>query len=168
MDQTTLLTILTVFVCVSALALIFQAGLLFGIYKSSRSLSDNLQRLMPKLDSLLESSRTTVEESRRQITEISMRTNDILDVARRQLVRLDEVLEDATARARVQFDRVEMVLDDTMGRVQDTVAMVHNGVLKPLKEIQGVASGLRAAFFFLLRGRRSNPANATVDEEMFI
>jgi hypothetical protein len=41
-------------------------------------------------------------------------------------------------------------------------------VLKPLKEVQGVAAGVRAAFFFLLRGRRANPSSATVDEEMFI
>jgi len=165
MDQNTLLTI---FVSVSAVALLIQAGLLFGIYKSSRSLSDNLQRLMPKMNSLLDTSRTTVEESRKQIADISNRTNEILDIGRRQMVRLDEVLEDATTRARVQFDRVEMVLDDTMGRVQDTVAIMHNGVLKPLKEVQGVAAGVRAAFFFLLRGRRANPSSATVDEEMFI
>jgi hypothetical protein len=165
MDQNTLLTI---FVSVSAVALLIQAGLLFGIYKTSRSLSDNVQRLMPKMNSLLETSRTTVEESRKQIADISTRTNEILDIGRRQMVRLDEVLEDASTRARVQFDRVEMVLDDTMGRVQDTVAIMHSGVLKPLKEVQGVASGLRAAFFFLLRGRRPNPSSATVDEEMFI
>lgn len=165
MDQNTLLTI---FVSVSAVALLIQAGLLFGIYKSSRSLSDNLQRLMPKMNSLLDTSRTTVEESRKQIADISNRTNEILDLGRRQMVRLDEVLEDATTRARVQFDRVEMVLDDTMGRVQDTVAIMHNGVLKPLKEVQGVAAGVRAAFFFLMRGRRANPSSATVDEEMFI
>jgi len=165
MDQNTLLTI---FVSVSAVALLIQAGLLFGIYKTSRSLSDNVQRLMPKMNSLLDTSRTTVEESRKQIADISTRTNEILDIGRRQMVRLDEVLEDATTRARVQFDRVEMVLDDTMGRVQDTVAIMHNGVLKPLKEVQGVAAGVRAAFFFLLRGRRANPSSATVDEEMFI
>ena len=165
MDQNTLLTI---FVSVSAVALLIQAGLLFGIYKSSRSLSDNLQRLMPKMNSLLDTSRTTVEESRKQIADISTRTNEILDIGRRQMVRLDEVLEDASTRARVQFDRVEMVLDDTMGRVQDTVAIMHNGVLKPLKEVQGVAAGVRAAFFFLMRGRRANPSSATVDEEMFI
>jgi hypothetical protein len=165
MDQNTLLTI---FVSVSAVALLIQAGLLFGIYKTSRSLSDNVQRLMPKMNSLLDTSRTTVEESRKQIADISTRTNEILDIGRRQMVRLDEVLEDASTRARVQFDRVEMVLDDTMGRVQDTVAIMHNGVLKPLKEVQGVAAGVRAAFFFLLRGRRANPSSATVDEEMFI
>jgi len=165
MDQNTLLTI---FVSVSAVALLIQAGLLFGIYKTSRSLSDNVQRLMPKMNSLLETSRTTVEESRKQIADISTRTNEILDIGRRQMVRLDEVLEDASTRARVQFDRVEMVLDDTMGRVQDTVAIMHSGVLKPLKEVQGVAAGVRAAFFFLLRGRRGNPSSATVDEEMFI
>jgi len=61
-----------------------------------------------------------------------------------------------------------MVLDDTMNRAQDTVAMVHKSILKPLKEIQGVAAGLRAAFFFLMRGARPNPVQATADEEMFI
>jgi ElaB/YqjD/DUF883 family membrane-anchored ribosome-binding protein len=165
MDAT---VVMTVFVAVAAVSMVFQAAMLFGIYKSSRALSDNVQRLMPKLETLVETSRVTVEESRKQIAEISSRTNDILDVTRRQLGRLDETLEDATARARIQMDRVEMVLDDTMNRAQDTVAMVHKGILKPLKEVQGVAAGLRAAFFFLMRGARPNPSQATADEEMFI
>jgi hypothetical protein len=164
----TLQVVVTVFVAVCALSMLIQAGLLLGIYKSSKSLSENVQRLMPKMESLVESSRVTVEESRKQLAEITSRTNDILEVTRRQLGRIDETLEDATARARVQFDRVEMVLDDTMSRAQDTVALIHKGVLKPLKEIQGVSAGLRAAFAFLMRGSRQNPSQTMVDEEMFI
>jgi ElaB/YqjD/DUF883 family membrane-anchored ribosome-binding protein len=167
MDQTNSV-LLIVFVGLSTLAMVFQACMLFGIYKSSRALSDNVQRLLPKVESLVQTSQVTVEESRKQIAEISLRTTDILDITRRQLGRLDETLEDATARARIQMDRVEMVLDDTMNRAQDTVAMVHKGILQPLKEVQGVAAGLRAAFFFLVRGSRPNPSHATVDEEMFI
>src|ERR1041385_4046554 len=167
MDNT-LLAVLIVFVALSAGAMMVQAVLVFNIHNSTRSLAESVQRLMPKLESLVDTSRVTVEESRKQLAEISSRTNDILDVTRRQLARLDETLEDATTRARVQMDRVEMVLDDTMNRAQDTVAMVHKGILKPLKEIQGVAAGMRAAFFFLMRGSRQNPAQATVDEEMFI
>jgi biopolymer transport protein ExbB/TolQ len=168
MDPNTLLVIMAVFVAVAAIALLIQAWFLFGIYKASRALEENARRLLPKVEALVEASRDAVEDSRKQIAEITTRTADILDVTRRQLARVDEVLEDAVARARVQLDRAEMVLDDTMTRAQETVALVHKGILKPLKEINGVAVGIRTALRYLLRGRRPNPAQATADEEMFI
>jgi hypothetical protein len=168
MDPNTLLVIMTVFVTVAAVALLIQAGLLFGIYKSGRALEENARRLLPKVEALVETSREAVEDSRKQIVEITTRTTGILDVTRKQLARVDEVLEDAAARARIQLDRAEMVLDDTMNRAQETVALVHGGIMKPLKEINGVAIALRVALQYLLRGGRPNPAQATADEEMFI
>ena len=168
MDPNTLLVIMAVFVTVAAVALLIQAGLLFGIYKSARALEENARRLLPKVEALVETSRQAVEDSRKQIVEITTRTTGILDVTRKQLARVDEVLEDAAARARIQLDRAEMVLDDTMNRAQETVALVHGGIMKPLKEINGVAIALRVALQYLLRGGRPNPAQATADEEMFI
>lgn len=167
MDQQTLLTVMTVFVIVAAGALVIQAGFLFGIYKASRGMNDNVQRLMPRIESLLETSRQTIEDSRKQINDITSKTSDILDTTRKQLQRVDELLADASARAKVQLDRAEMVLDDAMGRAQQTIAMVHGGVVKPIQQIQAVAAGLRTALSFLLRGR-PNPTQATADEEMFI
>ncbi|HTD43504.1 MAG TPA: hypothetical protein VK687_04960 [Bryobacteraceae bacterium] len=167
MDQQTLLTVMTVFVCVSAIALLIQAGMLIGIYKATRGMQDNVQRLLPKIESLIDTSRQTIEESRKQILDITSKTSDILETARRQMERVDAVLEDATARAHIQLERAELVLDDAMERAHDTVVLVHTGILKPLREIQGVAAGLRAAIQFLFRGR-PNPTEATSDEEMFI
>jgi hypothetical protein len=164
MDQ---LTLLTVFVGVATVALVLQLATLFGIYKASNGMNEKVQQLMPKVEGLIETSRRTVEESRVQIVDITSKTSDILDTARRQLQKVDEVLDDATARARVQMDRAEMVLDDAMTRTQQTVAMVNNGIVKPVREIQGVAAGLRTAILFLTRGR-PNPTRATSDEEMFI
>ena len=161
MDPNTLLVVMAVFVAVAAIALLIQAGLLLGIYKSSRALGENVQRLLPRVEAL-------VEDSRKQIAEITTRTTDILDITKKQLTRVDEVLEDAAARARVQFDRAEMVLDDTMTRTQETVAMVHGGIMKPLKEINAVAQALRVALQYLMRAGRPNPTQATADEEMFI
>jgi hypothetical protein len=166
MDQN-LLIVIVVFVFVAAVALCIQAGLLFGIYRSARSMEEKVSPLLPKVDALVETSRVAVEDSRKQIHEITVKTNDILDVTRKQLARVDEVLEDAAGRARVQLDRAEMVLDDTMNRAHETVAMVHNGIMKPLREIQGVSAGLKAALNYLMRGR-NGPVHATADEEMFI
>jgi hypothetical protein len=188
MDPQTLLNIMTVFVIVAAIALLIQAGLMFGIYKSTREVSISAQRLIPKVEALvpkieaaipkieavipnvqalLESSRGAVDDSRKLIGEVTFKTSEILETARRQMVRVDEVFEDAAGRAKVQLDRAEMVLDDTMTRAQETVALVHSGILKPLREIQGVSIGVRTALNFLMRGRR-DPARATADEEMFI
>jgi hypothetical protein len=166
MDQN-LLIIIAVFVFVAAIALCIQAGLLFGIYRSARSLEEKATPLLPKVDALVESSRVAVEDGRKQIQEITFKTNEILDSTRKQLARVDAVMEDAAGRARVQMDRAEMVLDDTMNRAQETVALVHNGIMKPLREIQGVSAGVRAALNFLMRGR-NGPVHATADEEMFI
>jgi F0F1-type ATP synthase membrane subunit b/b' len=167
MDQQTLLTVMTVFVCISAIALLIQAGMLIGIYKATRGMQDNVQRLLPKIEGLIDTSRQTVEDSRKQILDITSKTSDILETARKQLERVDSVLEDATARAHIQLEHAEMVLDDAMERAHDTVALVHSSILKPLREIQGVAAGIRTVFQFLMRGR-PNPTHATSDEEMFI
>ena len=168
MDQSQLLIVIAVFVFVAALAMCTQAFFLFGIFKAARALQEKAVPLVPKMDALVESSRVAIDDSRRQIHEITAKTSDILDVTRKQLARVDEVLEDASGRARVQFDRAEMVLDDAMIRTQEAVALVHSGIMKPLREIQGVTAGVRAALNFLMRGRHNGPVHATADEEMFI
>ncbi len=167
MDQQTLLDIMAAFVIVSAVALCIQAGFLFGIFKAVKTMEARTAPLIPKLDALVESSRVAIDDSRIQIRDITQKAGEILDSTRKQLARVDEVMEDAASRARVQMDRAEMVLDDTMNRAQETVALVHSGIMKPLREIQGVSAGVRAALDFLMRGRRNGPV-ATADEEMFI
>jgi len=167
MDQQTLLTVMTAFVIIAAVALINQAAMLAGIYKASRGMQENVQRLLPKIEGVLDTSRKTIEDSRKQIADITAKTSEMLDTTRQQVHRIDEFLNDAAARARVQMDRAEMVLDDAMVRTQRTVALVEGGVIKPIVQIQGVAVGIKTALTFLLRGR-PNPEDAHSDEEMFI
>ena len=166
---------MTVFVAVAAIALVIQMGLLFGMYKSTRAMKETADRLTPKIESLLETSRVAIIESRTEIAAITAKTNqaitatnEILESAKKQMAQVEELVTDATARARIQMVRAEMVIDDTMNRAHETVAIVHGGIMKPLREIQGVAAGLHAALQYLSRGGRPDPAHATSDEEMFI
>jgi hypothetical protein len=55
-----------------------------------------------------------------------------------------------------------------MTRAHQTVAMVHGGIIKPIREINGVAAGIRAALHYFMRGGRPAPDTVTADEEMFI
>jgi hypothetical protein len=168
MDQTTLLYIMTAFVIIAAVALCIQAGMLVALNQKTKLLHDKIAPLVPKVDSLVESTKATVEQSKVQIAEITSRANEILVSAKNQLAMVEEVVTDATARAKVQMERVELVLDDTINRAHETVATVHNGIMRPLQELNGIAAGIRAALAFLARNNRPSVAQATSDEEMFI
>jgi hypothetical protein len=163
-----LLVVMTVFVAISAIALIIQATMLYGMRKSALAVEQQVAKLTPKMLALAESSHAAIDEARASIAEITGRSKDILDSTKRQLNRVEDLLEDATNRARVQFDRAEMVVDDAMDRAQETIAVVHGGIMKPIREINGVAAGLRAAVHYFMRGGRPNPDQVTADEEMFI
>jgi signal transduction histidine kinase len=163
-----LLVVMTVFVVISAIALIIQATMLYGMRKSALAVEQQVAKLTPKVLALAESSQAALDETRTGAAEIMERTKDILDITRRQLTRVEEVLDDAANRARVQFDRAEMVVDDAMDRAQETIAIVHGGIMKPIREINAVAAGLRAAIQYFVRGSRPNPDQVTADEEMFI
>ena len=164
----TLLYIIAAFVLISAIALCIQAGMLFGMYMASKKLQEKLNPLIPKVDALLETAKSTVEHGRKQLIDITGKANDILDSTKSQLVKVDDVVTDATSRAKVQMERVEMVLDDTMSRAHETVATVHSGIMRPLREINGIAAGIRTAVNHLARGGRPSVAQVTSDEEMFI
>jgi len=168
MDQTTLLYVMTAFVIISAIALCIQAGMLAGMYRTTRSLQQSILPLIPKVEALVDSAKTTVEQSKKQIAEITARTNEILDSTKHQLAMVEEVVTDATARAKVQLERVEMVVDDTVTRAHETIATLHDGVMRPLRQVNGVAAGLRTALMFLARGNRPSVDRVTTDEEMFI
>jgi ABC-type transporter Mla subunit MlaD len=168
MSEATLLYFMTAFVIISAIALCIQAGMLVAMYKATRKMQATITPLIPKVDSLVEASQATVEQSRKQILEVTTRANDILDSTKRQLAVIEDVVNDAAARAKVQMERVELALDDTLSRAHSTVAELHNGILAPLRQLNGVAAGIRAAVEFLGRGNRPSPDKATSDEEMFI
>jgi len=167
-NQTVFLALIAVFVAVSAAALVFQAAMLYGTYKASRELRDRIVPLTVKVDALVETSRTTVDEARIRMGEIATRTNQILDIAKQQMESVSEVVEEASLRTRRQLKNAEIVVEDALARAQETVELVHKGVLAPIRGINGVAAGVRAALIFLMRGTRPSPDQVTVDEEMFI
>ncbi|MBC8167286.1 MAG: hypothetical protein H7Y20_15630 [Bryobacteraceae bacterium] len=101
-------------------------------------------------------------------TEIASKATEVMEMGKAQMVKIDGVITDASDRAKVQLERAELVVDDTVGRVHQTVTSVHNGVLKPVRELQGLAAGMRAAVQHLLNGGRPSVADATHDDEMFI
>lgn len=167
MDQTTLLYIMAGFTFVAAVALVIQACLMFGMYKATTALSERVVTILPKVEALMDTSRVAIEESRLTIAEIRQKSNLILDTGHRQIKQLEGILSDAAARTTKQLAYAEAVVEDALTRIEETVQLVHKGVLKPIRGITGIAAGVSAALQYLMR-RRPNPERATLDEEMFI
>lgn len=168
MDQSTLLEVMAGAVVVSAIALLLQVGMLFGMLRAILTVRERVLHLLPKVEGLVDASRVAVDESRAGIAEVREKTNEILDLTHKQLHQVEGVLSDATERTRKQLDHIEVVIEDALERVEETVALVHKGILKPVRGITGVVAALRTVIQVLMRGDRRSPDRATVDEEMFI
>lgn len=168
MDQNTLLILLIIFVAVSSVALLIQAVSLLGVFIVARGLQKKLMPMWPEVQHIIGITRRTVERTEGHVEKIGATGVEILNVSKQQLAKVDELLTDATTRAKVQIERAEMVIDDTMTRVQDTVVVVQKGVLRPVREVQGLLAGFRTALQHLGRGGRPTVDHATSDEEMFI
>jgi phage-related tail protein len=182
MNQELLLYIMAGFVILSAIAMCIQAGLLFGIYRASKAMQEQTAAIMPQAKSVLAKAESTLDQSRHNVvqvtaklveiserfSEITEKANQMMDMGKAQLVKIDSVITDASTRAKVQLERAEMVVDDTVTRVHDSVSAVHNGIMRPIREVQGVATGVKTAVSTFMRGGRPSVAQVTQDDEMFI
>ncbi len=162
------LYVIAVAAIAATLALILQAVMMVGFYKAAKAMRDQVTVLAARIESFVESTERSVEQSRKYICDVAAHAGQVLDLAHKQLVRVDEVLGDATSRAKIQMDRVEWVLDDMLSRLHETSAALQKGLLRPIREINGFAAGLQAALGFLFRSRRTTVERATHDEEMYI
>jgi len=168
MESQTLLTLLTVFVGLATVAMLIQAATLLGLFLVARELKNKVTTFTAPALNIMDVSKRTLEKVEGHVDKIGASSNAILDVTKLQLVKVDELISDASTRAKVQMERAEMVLDDTMTRVTNTVSFMQSGVVRPVREVQGIFAGIRSALAHLGRSGRATVDHATSDEEMFI
>lgn len=169
MENQTLLYIMATFVVLACLSMMGQAIAMIGLYRKVRELQAQVGPLIPRVEQVLDQAKLTLEHGRTQMQDLSDKAHIILDSTRTQLTRVEDVVSDVSGRAKIQMDKAQFVMDDAMSRVQQTVSMVHGGVVKPIREINGLVTGVRAGFSaFAKSPKNPSEATATQDEEMFI
>jgi len=168
MNADTTLILLTVFVAMTAISFAVQAFAMLRLARTTKEMKERIDAFLPKAENLIKTAEVTLAEGRSQMSEITGRANEILAITQSQMARVDELMADASARAKVQLDLAETVMENTLTRVNDTVNSVHGSILRPIREITGVAAGVKAAVGHLLKGAPANVAQVTTDEEMFI
>jgi methylthioribose-1-phosphate isomerase len=157
--------LLTLFVALTAIAIVTQAGVLVGIYVMSRRLSDQVERFMKDTREMIVPIRSIAENLRiasANIVEIGLSARD-------QFRRVEAMVTDTGEALHVQLERFDRVSQNIMDRINETAEIVQDSVVRPAREVAAVAKGLSRGFGAFFFGRhRSTVDQARQDEELFI
>jgi|SRR5213593_3253391 len=157
--------LLTLFVALTALAVITQAGVLVGIYIMSKRLSEQIERFMKETREMISPMKSITENLR----SASANLVEIGLSAREQFRRVEAMVTDTGEALHIQLERFDRVSQNVVGRINETAEIVQDSVVRPVREIAALAKGLTRGFeTFLFRRGRSTVDQARQDEELFI
>ena len=110
-----------------------------------------------------------MEETRPRIAELSGEAAEMAKSARQQVERIGELLHDAGDRAHARLEQIDQAVDSTVEQVGQVGDAMKRAVLRPVREVNGLAAGISAAVSALVHhSRKPSVDQATQDEEMFI
>jgi hypothetical protein len=158
-------SLLTLFVGLTTIAIITQAGVLVGIYVMSKRLSEQVERFMKDTREMMVPLRSIADNLRTasaNLVEIGLSARD-------QFRRVEAMVTDTGEALHVQLERFDRVSQNVIDRINETAEIVQDSVVRPVREVAAVAKGLSRGFgaFFFGRGR-STVDQARQDEELFI
>ena len=164
---------LTIFIAVTAAAVVIQAGILVAMYLAVRQSSARLEALADEVRSKVlptaELAQSMLTEARPKLETLITNLSDSSTILHTQLERLDATVNDVVDRARLQVIRADELVGRTLDRVEQTTDLVHKTVVSPVRQVSGLFQGVMAGmeFFFSARNRQRSRAPVAQDE-MFI
>jgi hypothetical protein len=158
-------SLLTLFVALTTIAIITQAGVLVGIYVMSKRLSEQVERFMKDTREMMVPLRSIADNLRTasaNLVEIGLSARD-------QFRRVEAMVTDSGEALHMQLERFDRVSQNVIDRINETAEIVQDSVVRPVREVAAVAKGLSRGFGALFFGRgRSTVDQARQDEELFI
>lgn len=169
---------MTLFVALTGIAVLLQAGVLLAMYLAMRQSSKRMEALATEVKTKV---LPTVEQAQQMITEVRPKLLVIADnlqesttLMKAQIKRVDAAVNDIVDRARLQVIRADELLSRTLDRVEQTSDLVHNTVISPVRQISGLVQGITVGLEYLFggRGRRNGGSREerrpVPQDEMFI
>ncbi|HKF05490.1 MAG TPA: hypothetical protein VKB49_24440 [Candidatus Sulfotelmatobacter sp.] len=168
---------LTLFIALTGIAVLLQAGVLLAMYLTMRKTTSEMQSLMgevrTKVMPSIEQVQQIVAEVRPKIEVIAENLRDTSATVKAQIERIDATVNDIMDRGRLQVIRADELLSRTLDRVEYTSEIVQRTVVSPVRQISGLMQGITVGLEFLFAGRRKNGRSreerrAVPQDEMFI
>jgi ABC-type transporter Mla subunit MlaD len=168
--------VIAVAVFLACLASVWQALILTAVYKAGKEAQKagkeaqtRLAPLVDRFEAILTTSGKILDENRPHIAEITAETLVVAKTARQQAERIGALIDDAGERAKARIAQIDHTVDQTVEQVEHAGEAVRSAVMKPVKEVNGIVAGVKAALnTYAQGGNRNSPEHATQDEEMFI
>ena len=159
-------SLLTIFVALTAVAVMTQAGVLVAIYMVSKRHSEQMERFMNETRELMVPIKTITENLRAASTNIV----EIGAAAREQFRRVEGMVNDTSEVLQTQLARLDSATRDVVERVNSTAQVLQDSVVRPVREVAAIAKGVGRGLeaFFLLRRQKNRVDQARQDEELFI
>jgi len=166
------LNLLMLFIALTAVGVVIQAGMLTGMYLAMRKSSARMEALAAEVKSkvlpVAEQAHSMLTDLKPRIETIVSNASESSTLARAQMQRLDATLSDLLDRTRLQVIRTDELVSRTLDRVEDTTEMVHRTVVSPVRQLSGIVAGLTTGLEFLLGARRRHDGAHAAHDEMFI
>lgn len=164
---------LTIFIALTAAAVVIQAGILVAMYLAVRQSSARLEALASEVRTKVlptaELAQSMLTELRPRIETLVTNASESSTVLRTQLERLDATVNDVIDRTRLQIIRADELVGRTLDRVEQTTELMHKTVVSPVRQVSGVVQGVMAGFEFFFAGkRRARNGSPVAQDEMFI
>jgi hypothetical protein len=156
--------LLTLFVAITALAVMTQAGVLVAIYILSKRLSDQVDRFMRDTRELMGPLKSVTENLKAASTNVV----ELGMSAREQFRRVEAMVTDTGDVLNVQLQRLDRVSQDMVHRISETADIVQGSVLRPVREVAAVFKGVSRGFETFLFRKSRTVDQAHQDEELFI
>lgn len=169
---------LTIFIALTAFAILLQAGILLAMYIAMRKSSQRMEALANEVRNkvlpTIEQAQSIVVDIRPKIEVIAENVEQTTTQLRAQVQRIDAAVSDAVDRGRLQVIRADELLSRTLDRVEQTSEMVQKTVVSPMRQLSGIMQGITVGLEFLLHHRsRGNGSSRgerrpVPQDEMFI
>ncbi|HEX8816799.1 MAG TPA: hypothetical protein VF753_14980 [Terriglobales bacterium] len=166
------INLLMVFIGITALAVLIQAGMLTGMYLALRKNASLVEALTAEIKSkalpVVEEVRSTLSELRPRIETVMSNASESSTLVRAQIQRIDVTVNDILDRTRLQVIRADELVTRTLEQVEDTTDTVHRAVVSPVRQLSGLVAGVTAGLDFLMGARRRRDGAPATHDEMFI
>lgn len=157
--------LLTLFVALTALAVIVQAGILLSIYLLSRRVATQVEASASELRELTPALKVVTEN----LMNVSQDAVEIAGAARVQIERVDALIDEVGGTVGDQLKKVDDLSREITDRVNETVDVVQSSIVRPVREVSALARGVTRGLEVLMsRKARSTVDQAHSDEELFI
>lgn len=157
--------LLTLFVALTAIAVMTQAGVLVAIYLVSKRHAEQIERFMNETRQLI----APIQGITENLRTASANMVEIGASARDQFRRVEGMVAETSEVLHTQLARLDSATREVVERVNGTAEVIQDAVGRPVRDVVAIARGLsRGLEAFFLRRQKSTVDQAHQDEELFI